>query len=82
MFQIKVYPGKRTHHLLFMFYPFQSGDEVLTRNPPTYLNMLACPSVLNGVNKNRQKFEPYAEIVNKAFANFNHSLQSNPESHG
>ena len=35
--------------------------------------MLACPSVLSAVNKNRQKFEPYADISEEAFSNFNHN---------
>ena len=52
------YPEKFAHHLLFIFYPFCSEDELLTGNTPTYQNRLACPAVLNAINKNRQKFEP------------------------
>ena len=65
-----------------MFYPFQSEDELLTGNPPILQNTLACPSVLSAVNKNRQKFEPYAGIAEEAFANFNHNLKSNQDSYG
>ena len=74
------YPDKFAHHLLFMFYPLQSEDELLTVNP--HQNTLACPSVLNEVNKNTQKFGLYADIVEEAFANFNHNLQSNQDSYG
>ena len=76
------YPEKFAYHLLFMFYPFWSEDELQTGNPPTYHNTLAYPSVLSAVNKNRQKFEPYANIVEEAVANFNHNLQSNQDSYG
>ena len=60
------YPEKFAHHLSFMFYPFRSEDELLARNSPTYQNTLACPSVLNAFNKNRQKFETYADIFKEA----------------
>ena len=39
------YPEKFAHHLLFMFYPFRSEDELLTGNPSTYRNTLVCPSI-------------------------------------
>ena len=71
------YPQKFAHHLLFMFYPFRSEDELLTGNPPTYQNTLVCTSVLSAVSKNRWKFEPYADIVEEAFVNLNHNLESN-----
>ena len=76
------YPDKFAHHLLFMFYPLRSEDELLTGNPPTYQNTLACPSVLSAVNKKRQKFEPYADILEETFANFNHNLESDQDSYG
>ena len=76
------YPEKFGHHLLFMLYLFRSEDELLTGNPPTYQNTLAYPSVLSVVNKNRQKFEPYADIVDGAFAHFNHNLESNQCTYG
>ena len=40
---------------------------------------MVCGSVLN---KNKQKFEPYADIVEEAFANFNHNLQPNQDPYG
>ena len=46
-----------------MFHPFRPTDELLTGTPPTYQNTLAYSSVLNAVNKNKQKFEPYPDIV-------------------
>ena len=76
------YPGKFAHHLLLMSYPFRLEDELLTGNPPIYQITLACPSMLNAVNKNWQKFEPYDEISKAAFANINHNLQSNQDSYG
>ena len=75
------YPEKFAHHLLFISYPFRSEDELLTGNPPTYQNALACASVLSAVNKNRQKFETFADIVEEAF-NFNHNLESDQDSYG
>ena len=38
-----------------------------------HIKTLACPSVLSAVNKNRQKFEPYADISEETFSNFNHN---------
>ena len=57
------YPEKFSQILLFMFHPFRPTDELLTGTPPTYQNTLAYSSVLNAVNKNKQKFEPYPDIV-------------------
>ena len=54
-------PEKFAHHLLFMFYPFRSDDALSTEKLLTYQNT-AWPSILNAVNKNRQKFEPYVDI--------------------
>ena len=76
------YPDKFAHHLLFMFYQFRSEDESLTGNTPTYRNTLACSSILNAISKNRQKFGPYADIVEEAFVNLNHNLQSNQNPYG
>ena len=77
-----IYPEKFAHHLLFIFYPFRLEDELLIGNPPTYQNTLACPSFLSAFNKNRQKFEPYADITEESLANFSHNLQSNQDSYG
>ena len=77
-----IYPEKFAHHLLFIFYPFRLEYELLIGNPPTYQNTLACPSFLSAFNKNRQKFEPYADITEESLANFSHNLQSNQDSYG
>ena len=77
-----IYPEKFAHHLLFIFYPFRLEDELLIGNPPTYQNTLACASFLSAFNKNRQKFEPHADITEESLANFSHNLQSNQDSYG
>ena len=68
-----IYSERFAHHFFFMFYQLRAEEELWTGNPPTYQNILACPSVLSAVNKNRQKFEPYADISEEAFSNFNHN---------
>ena len=68
-------------HLLFMFYPFRLEDILLTGNLPTYQDIL-CPSVLSAVNKNRQKCELYADIVEETVANFSQNLLSNQSFYG
>ena len=49
---------------------------LLTWNQPTYQNTVACPSILNAINKNRQKFETYVDIVQECFANFKPAIKS------
>ena len=76
------FPEKYAHHLLFLFYPFRSENELLAGNPPSYQSKLCEASVLEVVNSNKQKFEPFADIVDEAFANYNENLVNNQDPYG
>ena len=69
-------PEKYAHHLLFLFYPFRSEKELLSGVPPTYQTTLSNRNVLQVVNRNKQIFEPYGDIVEQAFVNFHANLSS------
>ena len=68
------YPEKYAHHLLFMYYPFRSENELLNA---TYLEKLSQPGVLDIVNNNKHKIEPFEEMVNEAFRNYRADLERN-----
>ena len=68
------YPEEYAHHLLFMYYPFRSESELLD---DTYLEKLVAPNVLDIVNENKHKIEPYDEMVNEAFRTYHVDLETN-----
>ena len=60
-------PNKETkleaysHHMLFMFYPFRSENELNSTPSRTYSEKLAKQEVLQIVNQNKQTCEPYGQ---------------------
>ena len=48
----------------------------------TYQKKLAEPGVIDIINKNQQKFEPYAAIVDRANKNLNSEFVGNQDAHG
>ena len=48
----------------------------------TYQGKLAEPSVLDIIDNNRQKFEPYAAMVDRAYENVNPEFVDNQDAHG
>ena len=48
----------------------------------TYLGKLAEPGVMDIINENQQKFEPYAAIVDRAYENLNSEFVDNQDVHG
>ena len=67
------YPEKYAHHLLFMYYPFRDESELLEN---TCLEKLSKPGVLDIVNENKNKIEPFDDLVNKAFRNYRADLDT------
>ena len=67
---------------MFLFYPFRSENELLVGNPPSYQAKLLDPFILEIVNNNIQKFEPFADLVDEAFANYNENLVNNQDAYG
>ena len=59
------------HHLLFLFYPFRSEIEMKIGEPLSYTNKLAQPGVLEIVNNNKTRIEPFDDIVNEALIRYN-----------
>ena len=75
-----MFPEKYGHHLLFLFYPLRPEQEF--QAGLAYEANLAEEGALNTVNFNRQKFDPYAHLVDEAYANFNADLIYNQDAYG
>ena len=69
------YPEKYTHHLLFTFYPFRNEDNL--KLDGSYFAKLQQSGVLDTINLNRQKLNPYSEFVNNALLNLQTDVRSN-----
>ena len=50
--------------MLFMFYPFRNETDLCLGD--SYMEKLSQCAVIELVNENKQKFEPYAELVDTA----------------
>ena len=61
------YPKKYAHHLLFTFYPF--CNEYNSKLDGSYFAKLKQSSVLDIINLNTQKLNPYSELFNNALLN-------------
>ena len=59
------------HYLLMLYYPFRKESDLKNESPPSYTNKLAEVDVSQIVNENRQKVEPYADLVDKALIQHN-----------
>ena len=57
------------HHLLFLFFPFR--NELNGGDPGTYANKLSQPGVLDIVNENKARIEPYSDLVDTALVQYN-----------
>ena len=64
-------PEAYAHHLLFMFYPFREESSLNQTPSGTYSEKLFRPDVIQVVNRNKSKCEPFSETVDEAFAHFN-----------
>ena len=66
----------------FFFVPFRSKKELLGGHLSTYQEKLAEPGVIDIINENQHKFEPYAAIVDRANKNLNSEFVGNQDAHG
>ena len=75
MCQIAFYPQKFAHHVLLLFYPLGFL--------PMYQNKLQDEEeeVQVVVNINKLKFEPYGDLVDQVFFQFNANLMNNQDPH-
>ena len=74
------YPEKYAHHMLFMFYPFRNEQDLKSKNTATYSEKLQEPGVLDIINRNKQVFEPYGDLVESALLNLHTNLTFNQDS--
>ena len=65
--------------MLLLFYPFGDEKELLSGFPPLYQNKLQEEGVQNVVNINKIKFEPYGDLIDQAFSQFNENLINNQD---
>ena len=66
----------------FFFFPFRSEKVLLGGHFPTYQGKLAEPGVLEIIDNNRQKLEPYAAMVDRSYENLNSEFVDNQDAHG
>ena len=69
-------PEKYAHHLLFMFFPFRSEENLKSNISGMYTEKLREPGVLDTVNRNKQIFEPYGDLVDTALLNLRANLNN------
>ena len=62
-------PEAYAQHLLFMYYPFRKEDE-LKGESGTYVEKLLEPRVIEYIQNNKSICEPFGEIVDEAFVQF------------
>ena len=70
-----MYPEEYAHNMLFMCFPFR--NEVELKFSRSYANELRFPGVLDTVNLNRCKVEPYATIADNAFERLQEENEAN-----
>ena len=75
------FPEKYAHHLLFMFYPFRNEHGLKSDNTGTYAEKLQEPGIIDIVNRNKQVFEPYGDLVESALLNMRTNLARNQDSY-
>ena len=76
------FPEKYAHHLLFLFFLFRSLKELFGGNLPTYQGKLAEPGVMDIINENQKRFEPYAAMVDREYENLNSEFVDKQDVHG
>ena len=62
---------KFAHHVLLLFYPFRDEKELPSGFLPSYQNKLREQGIQVVVNMNKIKLEPYGDLVDQAFSQFN-----------
>ena len=67
------------HHALMLYLLFRRESERKVGNPPSYTNKLGETGVIELVNENRNKIEPYSELADNTLMHYNMELRSNEE---
>ena len=66
---------------MFLFYPFRDKKQLLSGCPPSCQNKLQEQGVQDAVNRSKIKFEPYGDLVDLAFSQFNENSINNQDPH-
>ena len=74
------HPEENTHHLLFMYFPFRNESELKLNN--SYADKLNSSNVLELINLNRVKVEPYALPEENALERLSTNQNANIDSFG
>ena len=75
-----LFPEKFAHHVMLSFFPFRDEKQLLSVCPPLYQNKLPEQGVQDIVNRNKIKFEPYGDLVDRAFSQFNENSLNDQDS--
>ena len=76
------FPEKYAYYLLFMFYSFRNEQHLICDNSGTYSEKLQEPGAIDIINRKKQIFEPFGDLVESALLNLRTNLISNQDSHG
>ena len=74
-------PETFAHHVMLLFFPFRDEKQLLSSYPLIYQNKLQDQGVQDFVNRNKIKFEPYNDLVDQAFSQFNENSINNQDPH-
>ena len=74
-------PEKLTYHVMLLFFPFRDEKQLLSSFPTLYQNKLQEQGVQDAVNTNKIKFEPYGDLVDQTFSQFNENSINNKDPH-
>ena len=64
-----------------MFYPFRNENDLKSNITGSYSEKLQEPGVIDVINRNKQVFEPYADLVESALLNLRTNLAYNQDSY-
>ena len=64
---------------MLLFFPFRDEKQLLSSCPPFYQNKLQKQGVQYVVNRNKMNFEPYGDLDNQAFSQFNENSINNQD---
>ena len=63
---------------MLLFFPFRDAKQLLSSCPPFYQNKLQ-KQVQYVVNRNKMNFEPYRDLDDQAFSQFNENSINNQD---
>ena len=66
---------------MLLFFPFRDEKKLISSYPSIYQNKLQDQGVQDFVNRNKIKFEPYSDLVDQAFSQFNENSINNQDPH-